>query len=58
MQTILIIGSALALILLFLVTIRPHGFHKNRQSKYSRSDLISLGMAAVIASVILFVKYR
>jgi hypothetical protein len=58
MQTILIIGSALALILLFLITIRPHGFHKSRQSKYSRADLLSLGMAAVIASIILFVKYR
>lgn len=58
MRIALIIGSAAALIALCLVTIRPHGPHKKLQSQYSRADIISLGTAAVIASVILFIKFQ
>jgi zinc transporter ZupT len=49
--------AALALIVLFVAMIKPHGKHKDKQSKYSQTDLFTLGLAAVLATVILIMKF-
>lgn len=55
--TLMVVG-ALVMIFLFVLTIRPYGRKKSRQSSYSRTDLVALGVAAVGASLILLIKYR
>lgn len=53
MQYGLMIFGAIILIVLYMATIKPRGRKKNTKSKYSKADLMSLGVAAIVATAIL-----
>ncbi|WPC16610.1 hypothetical protein N6G94_05255 [Pediococcus inopinatus] len=54
----LMIFGAIIIILICVAMIKPRGKKKNTKSKYSKADLISLAVAAVVATVILILKIK
>lgn len=50
--------GAAVLIIVFVAVIKPRGRNKDIKSKYSKADLLSLGIAAVAATIILIWKFN
>jgi hypothetical protein len=58
MNLLATLTGGVGLIVMCLVVIRPHGRKKEQQSSYSKTELFTLGLAAIVASIILLIKFQ